>query len=507
MEDLVKFRQQGLSIVVAVAWACSAIIAFGAFLAESGIVPVVLALAITAYPTLAYFRKASDTVSRFVIGGTMPLYCAILLLQWSGSAWQIDLHMAFFAMIAILAIFADWRPVLAGAGVTAVHHLVLNYAAPTLVFTGGEPDLGRVVLHAVIVVVETAVLVTLTVRLEALIIAQFTGERERIELEAATNAERTRRQNEQQGVVEKVEAGLKALARGDLDCPIQHPFPPVFEPLRTDFNTTVATLRSLVSSVAGSSRQIEASVSEIHHAADDLARRTEIDAATVEQAAHTITQMTASATSAATRATEVQGALDESQQRAVRGREIVTRAMTSVQKIEQSANEIGNIVTLIDGIAFQTNLLALNAGVEAARAGEAGKGFAVVATEVRALAERTTEAARNIKALINTSTVQVSEGVDYVTQAGTVLQDVMVEVSEIGALVTEITEATRSTAQVLSGVQNTFVAIDKSTQQNAAMVEESNAAVRSLAQEAKALMATLGQFSLRDDRSPLRAAA
>jgi len=281
----------------------------------------------------------------------------------------------------------------------------------------------------------------------------------------------------------------------------------VFEPLRTDFNTTVATLRSLVSSVAGSSRQIEASVSEIHHAADDLARRTEIDAATVEQAAHTITQMTASATSAATRATEVQGALDESQQRAVRGREIVTRAMTSVQKIEQSANEIGNIVTLIDGIAFQTNLLALNAGVEAARAGEAGKGFAVVATEVRALAERTTEAARNIKALINTSTVQVSEGVDYVTQAGTVLQDVMVEVSEIGALVTEITEATRSTAQVLSGVQNTFVAIDKSTQQNAAMVEESNAAVRSLAQEAKALMATLGQFSLRDDRSPLRAAA
>jgi len=506
MEDLIKFRQQGLSLVLAVAWACTAVIALGTILSHGSLTPLVLALAITVYPTLAFMRKASDDASRIVIGATMPLYCAIFLLQWSGHAWQIDLHMTFFAMIAILAILADWRPVLAGSAVTAVHHLVLNYAAPALVFTG-EPDLGRVILHAVIVVAETAVLVTLTIRLEVLIVAQAQAERARIDLEATALAERTAREREQKGVVDKVEAGLKALASGDLDCPIHHPFPPVFEPLRTDFNTTVATLRGLVSSVAQSSHQIESSVGEIHYAADDLARRTEIDAATIEQAAHTITRMTASASNAATRASEVQSALDESQQRAVRGREIVNRAMTSVQKIEQSANEIGHIVTLIDGIAFQTNLLALNAGVEAARAGEAGKGFAVVATEVRALAQRTTDAARSIKSLIDTSNVQVTEGVEYVTQAGTVLQDVMAEVCEIGALVSEIAEATRSTAQVLSGVQGTFVAIDKSTQQNAAMVEESNAALRSLAQEATALMGTLSQFSLRDDRPPLRAVA
>jgi len=506
MDDLNRFRQNGLGLIAGVAWFCSAVILLGWLMSDGSVLPVGLALAISIFPTIAFMRKLSDALTRIVLGGTMPLYCAIMLLQWSGHEWQVDLHMTFFAMIAIVAIFADWRAVLAAAAVTAVHHVVLNFAAPALVFSGGA-DFGRVVLHAVIVVVETVVLVTLTLRMEALMIAQAQAERAKADSEATAQAERASRDAEQQGIVRNLATGLNALASGDLECAIAQPFPQVFEPLRVDFNNSISTLRRLVLEVSNASRQIEGGVSEIHHAANDLALRTETDAAALERAAHVITELTASAQTAASHANDVQDALNGSQQRAVRGREIVTRAMTSVQKIEQSANEIAKIVVLIDGIAFQTNLLALNAGVEAARAGEAGKGFAVVATEVRALAQRTTDAARSIKALIDSSNTQVSEGVEYVTQAGTVLQDVMADVNEVGGQVSDIAEATKLTAQTLSGFQDTFVAIDRSTQQNAAMVEESNAALRSLSGEARALLRTLDQFSMKRETHALRAVA
>lgn len=507
MNDLARFRQNGLAFTASVAWLSSAVVMLGWLIAGGSFLPVGLALAITVFPTVAYLRKLSDAMTRIVLGATMPLYCAILLLQWAGHAWQGDLHMAFFAMIAILATFADWRPVLTGAAVTALHHFILNFTMPALVFSGGA-DFGRVLLHAVIVVVETVVLVMLALRMEMLMIAHAEAERTKAESERLAQTERLKREHEQQTIVEALGVGLEALASGDLECAIKKPFSDGFERLRTDFNNTVATLRRLVLEVSNSSQQIEGGVTEIHVAATDLARRTETDAAALERAAQVVTELTVSASTAATQAEDVQQSLDGSQQLAVRGREIVMRAMASVQKIEQSANEIANIVVLIDGIAFQTNLLALNAGVEAARAGEAGKGFAVVASEVRALAQRTTDAARSIKTLIETSNAQVREGVEYVTEAGTVLQDMMTDVNQMGDRVSQIAGATKATAERLSGFHHTFADIDRSTQQNAAMVEESHAALRSLSDEARGLLAILGQFSMRNESAAqLRAVA
>jgi methyl-accepting chemotaxis protein len=505
MEELGKLRQQGITILAGLAWISTLIVAAGALFADSGFVPVLLAGALVIYPTLASVRKADDAMTRIVVGATMPLYSAILLLQWSGHTWLIDLHMTFFAMIASLAVLADWRPILAGAGVTAVHHLVLNFVAPALVFSDGG-DLGRVILHAVVVVTETGVLLVLANRLEAMLLAQVAAHEEKLELEEAASAERVAREREQQLVVAEIETGLRALAAGDLNCPISTRFPPAFEPLRNDFNSTLQALNALVSSVSDASSQIRNGANEIRAAADDLAHRTEMEAASVERATHTIGTLVSSASTTASRASEANETLSVSQDRATRGHGVVSRAMDTMQRIESSASEISQIISLIDGIAFQTNLLALNAGVEAARAGDAGKGFAVVATEVRALAQRSADAAKSIEGLITASTTQVSEGVDLVTQTGVLLQEVMSDVTSIGTLVTEIAAAARTNAEELSNVRDAFSAIDRSTQQNAAMVEQSNAALRTLAQESDALMEVLGRFKGKE-RGGVRMAA
>ncbi|MDE2405335.1 MAG: methyl-accepting chemotaxis protein [Sphingomonadales bacterium] len=493
MDELSNLRRQGVRVIAAIAWLINAIIAGGSFFAGTGALPVVLALALSIYPAWAAIKGRDDAVTRITLGATLPVYCAILLYQWSGSSWLIDLHMTFFAVIAVLAGLADWRPVLAGAAVTAVHHLVLNFAAPAYVF-GADADLARVVLHAVIVVIETGVLMVLAQRLERMLLAQVAA-REHVALsEQASQQERARRDAEQRQVVEAIEQGLKALAAGELGCRIEQRFPPAFEELRSNFNSALADLNTLVGSVAQCSGEIQNGAREIRMAADDLARRTESQASSVEQASHAIGTVAASANDTASLAAEASDTLSHSQERAAQGQEVMAEAMATMQRIEQSASEIGQIVTLIDGIAFQTNLLALNAGVEAARAGDAGKGFAVVANEVRALAQRSADAAKDIKSLITTSTSQVSEGVALVTRTGEVLQELLDEVTTISGTVARIAEAARGNAGDLTGVRETFGAIDRSTQQNAAMVEESNAALRTLAQETDTLMAAVQRF-------------
>ncbi|HZU65169.1 MAG TPA: methyl-accepting chemotaxis protein [Novosphingobium sp.] len=493
MEELVKLRQQGLRVLVGIAWLSCLIVAGGSFFAGSGVLPVVLAVALGIYPTLAAMGGQCDEGTRIVMGGTMPLYCAVLLYQWAGHGWIIDLHMTFFAAIAVLVVLADWRALVAGAGVTAVHHLLLNFVAPALVFAGGG-DLGRVVLHAVVVVVETAVLVAMAMRLEQLLLAQVAAREAKERLEAAAAAERARREEEQETVVAAIALGLGRLAQGDLASRIEARFPAGFEPLRENYNRAIGDLDRLVGSVARASGQIQNGVREIRYASDDLARRTEQQAASVERATHTIGELVHAASETAARAAETSGTLDQSQQQAARGHAVVAEAMATMERIEQSAGEIGQIVSLIDGIAFQTNLLALNAGVEAARAGDSGRGFAVVAGEVRALAQRSAEAAADIKRLIGNSTAQVSEGVALVTQTGQALQEVMEQVTMIACTVSEITAAVKHNACELGDVREAFSGLDRSTQQNAAMVEESNAALQTLVNETNGLIGSIDRF-------------
>lgn len=299
---------------------------------------------------------------------------------------------------------------------------------------------------------------------------------------------------EQDRVVKLLQIGLRALADSRLDCQIDVAFSNSYEELRGDFNRAVTSLSQAIYGVNHSAQTVMTGASEINSASDDLARRNEQQAASVEETAAAVTQVSQGVNRMAKSATEAQQAIAQTHEEANNGGIVVKQAVEAMAAIATSAEEISSIVGLIDGIAFQTNLLALNAGVEAARAGDAGKGFAVVATEVRALAQRSADAARDIRALISTSSNQVSHGVNLVGQAGTLLSGIVERVGEINNMVTEIAHNAQSQASSLEQVSTSVSEVDRVTQQNAAMVEETTAAVRSLSQEARELAEIFQRF-------------
>jgi methyl-accepting chemotaxis protein len=289
-------------------------------------------------------------------------------------------------------------------------------------------------------------------------------------------------------------ASLKQLAANHLDCQITNPLPPQYEELRQDFNAAIEALTGLLLSVRSSADSVLTGASEIRAASDDLSQRNEQQAATLEETAAAMNEATHGVQQSAHSAIEVQKTITEAHEEATEGGQVVSHAIEAMAAIEHSAHEINQIIGVIDGIAFQTNLLALNAGVEAARAGEAGRGFAVVATEVRALAQRSADAAKDIKALITTSTQQVSSGVALVRETGELLGKIVGRVGEITELIGSIATNAEAQAGNLQLVNTAVADMDRVTQQNAAMVEQSTAAARSLASEAHELTTIVGRF-------------
>ncbi len=343
-------------------------------------------------------------------------------------------------------------------------------------------------------------------------------ERERLEQETESNrsmSERERLARDEQTAqaaadvsfaVESIARGLKGLSDGDMTFRLDVPFVGQLEPLRSNFNESVAKLQSVLQSVGENARIIDAGANEIRSAANDLSRRTEQQAASVEETAAALEQVTIAVKDSANRAGEAGKLVEQTRHGAERSGEIVHQAVNAMEAIEKSSSEIGNIIGVIDDIAFQTNLLALNAGVEAARAGEAGKGFAVVAQEVRELAQRSAKAAREIKALITTSGEKVRDGVDLVGQTGKALESIVTEVQQINNNVASIAVSAREQSTGLSEINMSVNEMDQGTQQNAAMVEQTTAASHSLAAQAAALNALLAQFRLGDGRADLNVA-
>ncbi len=291
-------------------------------------------------------------------------------------------------------------------------------------------------------------------------------------------------------------AGLKRLASGDLSFQLTDAFAPDFEPLRHDFNQSVQQLGEALAAISSSIAAMEGGTQEIASGAQDLSKRTEQQAASLEETAAALDQITANVTSSTQRTEDARNVATQANHSAVKSTEVVAHAEDAMKKIEESSQQISNIIGVIDEIAFQTNLLALNAGVEAARAGDAGKGFAVVAQEVRELAQRSAQAAREIKELIENSSSEVENGVRLVRGTGEALKTIGDFITQINTHMDSIATSAREQSVGLAEVNTAVNSMDQTTQQNAAMVEQSNAASNSLAQEAGSLRELVSRFQL-----------
>ncbi len=339
----------------------------------------------------------------------------------------------------------------------------------------------------------------------ALALEAATADRQRMEAAAEADrnrneAERQRLAREQENVVQALANGLARLSEGDLTLQIDAAFTAEYKKLKDDFNSAIVRLRKTMTVIAETTQEIKSGTGEITQASDDLSRRTEQQAASLEETAAALDEITATVRKSAEGATYARQVVATTDNDAKKGALVVRQAIDAMDAIAKSAQQISQIIGVIDEIAFQTNLLALNAGVEAARAGDAGRGFAVVASEVRALAQRSAEAAKEIKQLISTSTVEVDHGVALVAETGKALERIMAQVSEINTVVAQIATGASEQATGLAEINTAINQMDEVTQKNAAMVEETTAASHSLAQETEQLSSLVGQFRIGEQR-------
>ncbi|MBS0363665.1 MAG: methyl-accepting chemotaxis protein [Proteobacteria bacterium] len=466
--------------------------------------------------TAAMRWAGATSLGRSLTGVGLMAEVSLLVAAAGAGPWQLDMHMAYFAALALLVIYCDWAVIAAAAATVAVHHLTLSYLLPAAVFPGSA-SLGRVLVHAVILVVEAAILIWVTSSVNRMFAASSASlaraeeairEAEAANLQAsdAREAEETSRRihadaqaradQEREAVVRRLAESLARLARGDLSFTVDDRFNESYEQLRTDLNTAVGKLAVALREIEGDVGGVRRGSDQIAGAIGDLSQRTEQQAASLAETAAAMDEITATVRQTAIGARRVVEVVGEAREAAALSNQVVAEAVAAMGGIETSSNQISQIIGVIDEIAFQTNLLALNAGVEAARAGDAGKGFAVVASEVRALAQRSAEAAKEIKTLISTSTRQVGEGVTLVGRTGEALDSIVRQIVEVSGLVSEISNSAQEQAVTLGEVNTAINQIDRALQQNAAMVEETSAATQTLNGDAKHLRKLVAGFEL-----------
>jgi len=580
--DLNALREAATRTLIALLWLHVGIAAaIGLARGTDWLAPTLFAAALAAVATLSWRMVGNGLSTRLVFAVAAMGGVAVFTYQMSGHPWQIDLHMYFFAVLAFLVAYCDYRPIAIGTAAVALHHLVLNFVLPAAIFPGGT-DLARVVLHAVILVVEAGVLVWLALQLERLFItaekktreaeaanaAQASAnaargealERERIAL--AEKAERDRLAAEEKsaaderaahereaaaarimdefdaavgGIVKAAMAGdfsqrvplegregvvrnlagalndmcatmgkvmdelgqmLGALAEGDLTRRIEADYRGMFGTVKDKANITAERLSQTISEIKSAAREVAEASAEIATRTTDLAQRTEEQAAGLERTSASMEEISTTVKKNAENAQHARNLTGGTREMADRGGEVVASAVEAMSRIEESSRKISDIIGVIDEIARQTNLLALNAAVEAARAGDAGRGFAVVASEVRSLAQRSSQAAKDIKDLITSSSAQVQEGVGLVSRAGQSLEEIVQSIKSVADIVADIAHASTEQATGVEQTTRALSQMDEATQQNSALVEENAATVKMLEQQSQSLDQLVSAFHL-----------
>jgi methyl-accepting chemotaxis protein len=531
MNALDDLRLKASYGTTALLWLNVVLSAVGSWMSPSGfsLASFTAGLAIAGLATGFWLGNKAGATTRVVNSMALAAQVGLLVFDFSGSSYQVDIHMYFFATLAICAVWVDWRAIVAYSALVAVHHVALYVAMPAAVFPG-QSDFSRVVLHAVILVLQAGALIGLTEAVVRSFAAAANAAHSAIEAHkeaalqsaeaqragdvaaqerAAFEAERERNAQETEKAVRVLAGALRALSAGDLRCRIAQPLHGDIDELRLSFNDSLGKLEQAMTEVGVVASAVRDDAGALRGSNDELSSRTERQAASVEETASALAQVFTAVSDTAKLATEVGRLVDTAKAGAEKSAAVVTEAVSAMGRIEESSRQISQIIGVIDEIAFQTNLLALNAGVEAARAGEAGKGFAVVAQEVRELAQRSANTAKEIKTLINTSAGQVEHGVHLVGETGDALKKIEEEVRHISGQVRRISDATTEQSAGLGQINSAINTIDQNTQRNAAMVEEATAAVHSLAGEASKLETLLSRFNLGSDpvlAAPRRAA-
>jgi methyl-accepting chemotaxis protein len=413
-------------------------------------------------------RAMRSPVVRGSVLGVLGM--AMVALAIHVARGHAESHFAVFAFLACLVVYRHWAPVLAGTVAIALHHVSFNFFQQwgwgPVCFT--EPGLGRVVEHALYVVGEAAVLVLL-------------AERARADARAAVE--------------------LSAIAEGLIGADGRIDFAACELPARSAAAARLrdALLRAEVAlaAVRGAVDSMGTAANQIAAGNQDLSTRTEQTASNLQQAASSMEELGSTVRQNADNARQANQLAQGASTVAIKGGTVVGQVVDTMKGINDSSRKIADIIGVIDGIAFQTNILALNAAVEAARAGEQGRGFAVVAGEVRSLAQRSAQAAREIKALITASVERVEQGSALVDQAGTTMTEVVNAIRRVTDIMGEISSASTEQSAGVAQVGDAVAQMDKATQQNAALVEQSAAAAESMRQQARELVETVAMFRLR----------
>ncbi len=424
---------------------------------------------------VVYVTRQGTLTSRLCLAVIQTLFVALHIDLARG---MTEFHFGVFVTLALLLVYLDWRPIVLSALTFAVHHVLFDrlQAAGLGLYCLTQPDFGIVVIHAVYVVIQTA-----------------------LEVVLAVSMGRTAQQGVELGQLVAAVDRPQGIA---LDSVANVP---VTTPLAQTLRSTLERMASAVASVRSSASSMEVACAEIASGNQDLSARTENQASALQQTAASMEELSSTVKQNADNARQANQLAQSASTVAVQGGEVVAQVVDTMKGINDSSKKIADIISVIDGIAFQTNILALNAAVEAARAGEQGRGFAVVASEVRSLAGRSADAAKEIKTLITDSVTRVGQGSALVDHAGATMTEVVASIRRVTDIMGEISAASAEQNKGVSQVGEAVTQIDQVTQQNAALVEEMAAAASSLKAQAQDLVQAVSVFQVAPGSSPVGA--